>query len=57
MFKTSYRTDPFRKKLDHCFLACPCYNKRTYNPMVEKSGGQNITTFENQGKKLEMSDH
>ena len=57
MFKTSYRTDPFRKKLDHCFFACPCYNKRTYNPMVEKSGGQNITTFENQGKKLEMSGH
>ena len=29
---------------------CPCYNRRTHNPVVKKSGAQNITACENQGK-------
>ena len=39
------------------FFVCPCYNRRTYYPTLEKPGGQNITVCENQGKQFKLSDH
>ena len=39
-----------------CFV-CPCYNKRTHYPTLEKLGAPNVTACENQGKPRELSDH
>ena len=39
------------------FFVCPCYNRRTHYPTLEKPGAQNITACENQGKQCKLSDH
>ena len=36
---------------------CPCYNRRTHYPTLEKYGAQNITACENQDKQRELSDN
>ena len=39
------------------FFVCPCYNRRTHYPTLEKSGAQNTKACENQGKQSELSNH
>ena len=36
---------------------CPCYNRRTHYPTLEKQGAQNITTCGNQDKQRKLSYH
>ena len=36
---------------------CPCYNRRTHYPTLEKHGVQNITACENQDKQCELRYH
>ena len=39
------------------FFVCPCYNRRTHYPTLEKKVAQNITACKNQDKQRELSDH
>ena len=36
---------------------CPCYNRRTHYPTLEKHGVQNITACENQDKQCKLRYH
>ena len=48
-----------RRQFFSCFdfFVCPCYNKETHYPTLEKPIAQNITVCKNQGKQHKLSDH
>ena len=39
------------------FFMCPCYDRRTHDPTLEKPGDQNIVVCENEVKQCEFSGH